>query len=88
MISHLSNLSKLSFTDDELEKFSSDMSSIVGIVDIIKEVDIEYNPLADNRNIHVDDLREDVAKESMATDKILKNAVNSDNCFIVPKVVE
>ncbi len=88
MISHLSTLSKLSFTDDELEKFASDMSNIIEIVDIVKEVDIEYDPLADNRNIRVNDLREDVAKESMATDKILKNAVNSDNCFIVPKVVE
>ena len=88
MISHLSTLSKLSFTDDELEKFASDMSNIIEIVDIVKEVDIEYYPLADNRNIRVNDLREDVAKESMATDKILKNAVNSDNCFIVPKVVE
>lgn len=88
MISHLSNLSKLSFTDDELEKFSNDMSSLVKIIDTIKEVDIEYNPIADNKNIYVNDLREDIAKESMATENILKNAINSDNCFVVPKVVE
>lgn len=88
MISHLSNLSKLSFTDNELEKLSSDMSSIIEIVDIIKEVDIVYNPLSDNKNVNINDLREDVAKESIATEKILMNAINSDNCFVVPKVVE
>ena len=88
MISHLSNLSKLSFTDDELEKFASDMGSIIEIVNIVKELDIEYNPFADNKNIYFNDLREDVAKESMATDKLLQNAVNSNNCFVVPKVVE
>lgn len=88
MISHLSNLSKLSFTDDELEKFSNDMSSLVKIVDTIKEVDIEYIPIADNKNIYVNDLRRDIAKDSMATENILKNAINSDSCFVVPKVVE
>jgi aspartyl-tRNA(Asn)/glutamyl-tRNA(Gln) amidotransferase subunit C len=88
MVSYLSKLSKLNFTDDELEQVAQDMTSIIEIMDTIKEIDIKYDALADNKNVYINDLREDVMEESMPTEKILKNAVNSDNCFVVPKVVE
>ena len=40
------------------------------------------------RNAFLNELREDVNKESFATEKILQNATNSNDCFVVPKVVE
>ena len=37
---------------------------------------------------YLNDLRKDEVIESMPTSKVLSNAVNTNNCFVVPKVVE
>ncbi len=88
MVSYLAKLSKLSFTEEELEKTAQDMTSIINIMDTVKEIDITYDALADNKNVYLNDLREDISQPSMETAKILSNAVNSNDCFVVPKVVE
>lgn len=88
MISYLSKLGKLTFSDDELQKMADEMTSIIEIMDTVKEIDVKYDALADNHNVYLNDLREDISKPSMETEKILKNAKNSNNCFVVPKVVE
>lgn len=88
MVSYLSKLGKLSFTEEELKKTAEEMTNIIEIMDTIKEIDIKYDALADNKNVYLNDLREDVSEHSMPTQKILQNALNSENCFVVPKVVE
>lgn len=88
MVRHLSDLGKLTFTDEELEKVAKDMTGIIEIMDTIKEIDISYDPIKDNHNVYLNGLREDRAMDSFPTEKILLNAVNSENCFVVPKVVE
>lgn len=88
MVRHLSDLGKLTFTDEELEKVAKDMTGIIEIMDTIKEIDISYDPIKDNHNVYLNGLREDRAMDSFPTEKILQNAVNSENCFVVPKVVE
>ena len=52
------------------------------------EIDIQYDAYADNKNVYLNDLREDIKADSFPTEKILQNAVNDENCFVVPKVVE
>ena len=88
MVSYLSKLGKLSFTEQELEKVAGEMTSIIEIMDTVKEADIQYDAEADNKNVYLNDLREDISQESMPSEKVLQNAVSSDNCFVVPKVVE
>mgnify|MGYP002406688938 CR=1 FL=1 len=88
MVSYLAKLSKLNFTQSELEQVADDMTDIIGIMDTVKEIDIAYDALLDNKNVFFNDLREDAAEESMPVEKVLKNAENSENCFVVPKVVE
>lgn len=88
MIKYLAELGKLHFSQDELEENSKQMTSIVELMDTIKEIDITYDPVADNKNVYLPDLREDVNAPSMETSKVLQNAVNSNGCFVVPKVVE
>lgn len=85
---HLSNLGKINFTDEELERFGNDMSEIINLMDKIKEIDISYDDTKDNNAVSFKDLREDVAKESLSVDELLKNAEHMDDCFIVPKVVD
>lgn len=87
MVKYLAKLGNLSFTDDELIKMAQDMTGIINIMDTIKDFDVSYDPTKDNHNIYLKDLRQDIPDESFSTEKILQNAVNSENCFVVPKVV-
>lgn len=88
MVKYLAELGKLDFTDDELKQASNDMTSIINLMDKVKEIDITYDAVADNKNIYLNDLREDYNAPSMPTEKVIANATNRDNCFVVPKVVE
>ncbi len=45
------------------------MTSIIEIMDTIKEIDVEYNALADNKNVYLNNLREDESEASMPTEK-------------------
>ncbi len=88
MIAYLAELGKLNFTPEEMKKMAADMTSIINIMDTVKEIDVEYDAEADNKNVYLNDLREDISAESFPTEKILQNAVHDENCFVVPKVVE
>lgn len=88
MAQYLAELSKLQFSEPELEKVTGEMTDIIELMDTIREIDVTYDALKDNHNVFLPEIRADVVHESMPTDKVLKNAVNSDNCFVVPKVVE
>ena len=88
MVKYLADLGKLEFSDEELEKTANEMTDIINLMDTVKEIDITYDDLKDNHNVFLDGLREDTVKESMPTSKVLQNAVNTNNCFVVPKVVE
>lgn len=88
MIAYLAELGKLHFTQEEMEQMAAHMTSIIEIMDTVKEINITYDALADNKNIYLNDLREDVKAESFPTEKILQNTVHDEDCFVVPKVVE
>lgn len=88
MVKYLSGLAKLGFSEEGYAKMAEDMTDIIAIMDTVKEIDISYDPLKDNHNVYLKDLRKDEAAPSLPTEKILRNAVNSENSFVVPKVVE
>lgn len=88
MVSYLSELGKLDFSKEELEKVAHEMTDIINLMDTIKDLDVTYDALLDNKNVYLNNLRQDKSEASMPTEKILKNAVNTNNCFVVPKVVE
>lgn len=88
MVKYLAELGKLEFTDEELKKASDDMTDIINLMDKVKEIDVTYDPVLDNKNVYLPDLREDKNAPSLDTEKVLQNARNSRSCFVVPKVVE
>lgn len=88
MVKYLAELGKLEFTDEALAKTADEMTDIIELMDTIKDFGLEYDALKDNHNVFFNDLRKDEKLPSMSTEKVLQNAVNSDNCFVVPKVVE
>ena len=87
-VKYLADLSKLEYSDEKLEKTANEMTSIMELMDTIKDIDITYDAHLDNHNVFLDGLRTDEVIPSMPTEKVVANAVNSKNCFVVPKVVE
>jgi aspartyl/glutamyl-tRNA(Asn/Gln) amidotransferase C subunit len=84
----VAELGKLTFSDSERDELLADMTDIIGIMDTVKDADLVYDPLRDNKNVYINELRKDAAEDSFPTEKILQNARSMDNCFVVPKVVE
>lgn len=85
----IASLAKLNLTEEEVEKYTSQLNDILMYVDQLNELDTEsVEPLS-----HVLELtnvtRSDVEKSSLSREDALKNAPESDGeYFIVPKVID
>ncbi len=84
---HLANLSKLHFTDSELEKLSKDFESIIEFANEINAYSGDCEIISNFKT--VEDLREDVVENDLTKEKILSNAPDSrKGCFVVPRIME
>lgn len=84
---HLAELSKLNFSNDELEKIAVQMNDIIAIMDKVKEINSSLTPYSAEA-VEYKNLRKDTIEPSFETDKILKNAKKKkDSSFVVPKIV-
>ncbi len=86
---HIAKLSRLSLTDEELEKYTIDLSNIVDFANELSTVDI----LGVKPTAHILDIknvfRKDEKKPSYDREEILQNAPSkAGGCISVPKVVE
>jgi aspartyl-tRNA(Asn)/glutamyl-tRNA(Gln) amidotransferase subunit C len=88
-VKHIANLSKLNLTDEELEKYTNELSDIVDMANQLSSIDVEgVKPTAHILNIQ-NVFREDIQQPSYDRELILKNAPSKDaGCVSVPKVVE
>lgn len=88
-VRHVAKLSRLDLTDDEVGRFSGDLSAIVEYIEKLNELDVEgVEPLAHCLPIH-NVFREDVVKESLSNEEALSNAPQRhDEYFKVPKVLD
>lgn len=87
LTAHLAELSKLSFTPDELTAMTKDMTDIIALMDTVCDFNPEIKPYA-LKAVDYEELRKDDYKDSYATEKVLENAKNvKNNSFVVPKVV-
>ncbi len=85
----VAHLARIRVTEEELEGLASELSSILGWVEQLQEVDVEgvepmtsVTPMALRR-------REDVVTDGGIRDKVLANApATREGFFAVPKVVE
>lgn len=84
---HLAELSKLNFTDPELETITQEMDEIVALMDTVAGFTEDREGFV-NEAVAFADLREDVPKESFPREEILRNGKeNNGTTFTVPKVV-
>ncbi|MCM1055356.1 MAG: Asp-tRNA(Asn)/Glu-tRNA(Gln) amidotransferase subunit GatC [Bacteroides sp.] len=89
-LDHIAELSKLSFTDEEAEKMTEQMSDIITLMDTIRDIDIQYDDAKDNNEIPYNCLREDRAGASFPAEGLLRNTVTGGDgdCYVLPKMME
>ena len=88
-VKHIANLSRLKLTDEELEKYTTDLSNIVDFAESLAEIDVTgIEPTAHILKIQ-NVFRKDELKESFNREELLRNAPTKEaGCVSVPKVVE
>ncbi len=89
LVNNLAKLAKLNLTDKQVNKYSQDISSIVGYMEEIKNLDVKNIPetarVSDEGNI----FREDEIKPSFSQEQALKNSKNTHNgYFLVPQILK
>lgn len=88
-VSHIARLARLHLSQEEKEKFSSQLSNILTYMEKLNELDTSnIEPTS-----HVIPLknvfREDRLEPSLSSEEALKNAPDrSDNFFRVPRIIE
>jgi len=80
-IKHIAELSRISLTDKELEKFTPQMKTILESVTVLQDVDTS-NVQPMKKRIGFDDLREDIAKDGLKQEDVIKNAPHSENGYV------
>ncbi len=88
-VDKIARLAKLELSEEERERYASQLDSIVAYVEKLSEVDTTgIEPLA-----HVNDLmnvwREDKSRSSLSKEEVFKNSPKHDKeFFLVPKVLK
>ena len=88
-VEKIATLSRLSFSEQEKQKFQHDLEAILMAAQSLADLDTQYvEPTAHIQGIE-NVLRADVVVPSMDNEQLTAGAPERDNgCFIVPKVVE
>ena len=88
-IEHIADLSMLSLSEEEIERYTKDMQSIVSFAEQVNEVDTEGVDVSafalDTYNV----FREDEVKTSLDRELLLQNAPSSNGeAYALPSMVE
>lgn len=86
---HIAKLARLEISDEELEKYTTDLDNIVDYANTLSSIDVSNvkptNHILDIKNV----FRADEVKPSYTREEILKNApTKAGGCVSVPKVIE
>ncbi len=88
-VAKVASLARLKVSEEELEKYSTQLPNIIKFIEQLAEVDTEtVEPLASVVDIALR-LREDKVTEGNIAEDVLANAPESlEDFFAVPKVIE
>ncbi|MBE9547727.1 MAG: Asp-tRNA(Asn)/Glu-tRNA(Gln) amidotransferase subunit GatC [Proteobacteria bacterium] len=88
-VGHVAHLARLHFSEEEQDKFTSQLNDILTYIDKLNQVDTAGIPPTTHAISLNNAFREDVVKESIGRDLALTNAPDEKgSCFRVPKVIE
>lgn len=88
-VKHVAHLARLSVSEEEVELFTEQLDAIIGFAEQLNELNTEgiepTTHVLDVKNV----LREDVKKESLPNEDVLKNAPDfQDGQVKVPSILE
>ncbi len=88
-VSHIAHLARLHLTDEEMEKFSHQLSNILSYMEKLNELDTS-NIEPTSHVIPIKNVfREDKVSPCLSTQDALRNAPDRvDNFFRVPRIIE
>ena len=88
-VRHIGHLARMNPSDDEVRKFSEQLSAILEYVEKLDEVDTtDVPPTAHALPVH-NVFRDDVPGDPLTPDQALANAPQREgSCFGVPKVLD
>ena len=85
---HVANLARLDLDDDEIERFSKQIGTVLEYIDALNQVDTSDVTSTFNATFITNAFREDSDAGHMDRDQILSNAPDRDDeFFLVPKVI-
>ncbi|MDK2848662.1 MAG: aspartyl-tRNA(Asn)/glutamyl-tRNA(Gln) amidotransferase subunit [Desulfuromonadales bacterium] len=88
-VEHVARLARLALSDTELETLTGEMDAILDYVEKLNELDTDHIVPTAHAVPVENAFREDSVGASIGSEKALQNAPEaSDNCFVVPKVIE
>ena len=88
-VKHVTKLSKLSFSEEELADFTNQLDKIIDMVELLEEVDTTGVPFTSNVNESINVMREDVATPGMDRKELMRNVPESENGYIkVPAIMD
>ncbi len=77
-LNHIAELSRINLSDEELEKFTPQMQTILESAKQLQDVNTDsVQPM--KRHVSFSDLREDVAETSLTQEEVLSNAKYKEN---------
>lgn len=89
LVDNLSNLSKLSFNEQEKVAIKEDLEKMIGFIEQLQKIDTKGIEPLQHISSATNVLREDVLKGSVSKQEALQNAPATDgNYFTVPKVIK
>ena len=88
-VAHVAHLARLTFREEEMDKFTSQLNDILLYMDKLNEVDTTGVAPVSHAISLTNAFREDIVGESLGPDLALANAPEAKgSCFVVPRVVE
>ncbi len=78
---HIAQLSRISLTDEELEKFTPQMQTILDSAKELQKIDTKgVNPM--KRHVPFSALRDDIPSNSLTQEEVLRNAKYKENGYV------
>jgi aspartyl-tRNA(Asn)/glutamyl-tRNA(Gln) amidotransferase subunit C len=88
-ILHVAKLARLELTDDEIARFSTELTAILDYVEQLKGVDVEDVAPTSHTLPLKNVLRDDVVTPAFSPEKIMSGAPDvENNCYKVPPVIK
>ena len=88
-VKYVAHLARLALTPDEEKKLASQLGSILGYIEKLKELDITNVEPTAHATPMINVMRPDEVRPSLPHDDALRNApAKANGLFIVPKIVE